>query len=152
MESARHLIAQYPALTGWTVEVSGRAVRTLGLCVHRRKLIRLSGAYIELNAADEVLDTVRHEIAHALVGPGHGHGPVWKRMAVAVGAKPVRCARGVVLPPGRWSATCPSCNTVFHKYRRPRPGRVRWCRACGRERGRLQFTPQLAAQPRPGHG
>jgi predicted SprT family Zn-dependent metalloprotease len=149
---AEALVAEYPALAGWTVEVSARAVRTLGLCSHRRKVIRLSRAHIELNHEGEVMDTVRHEVAHALVGPGHGHGPVWRRMAAAVGARPVRCSRDAVLPPGRWVAVCHSCRMSFYKYRRPNLTRARWCRACGRDRGRLHFAPHLVTQPPPGQG
>lgn len=140
---AQALIDDYADLAGWSVEFSDRAIRTLGLCVYRRKVIRLSRSLVELNEPATIAEVVRHEIAHARVGPGHGHGPVWRRMALLVGAKPVRCARDVVLPPGRWAATCPTCQRAFFLYRRPKPGRARWCLACGRERGRLHFATEF---------
>ncbi len=142
---AQALIDQYADLAGWSVEISDRAVRTLGLCVYRRKVIRLSRPMVELNEPATVAEVVRHEIAHARVGPGHGHDQVWRRMALLVGAKPVRCAPDVVLPPGRWSAVCSTCKRAFFLYRSPKPGRVRWCRVCGRERGLLHFTTRPAA-------
>jgi predicted SprT family Zn-dependent metalloprotease len=148
---AQALIDQYADLSGWTVELSSRAARTLGLCVYSRKVIRLSQRFIELNDVPPVIEAVRHEIAHARVGPGHGHDAVWKRMAVLVGAKPVRCARDAVLPPGRWSAVCPTCSQVFFRYRRPAPARRYWCRTCGPQRGLLHFATQLVFPSVPGH-
>jgi predicted SprT family Zn-dependent metalloprotease len=148
---AQALIDEYPDLAGWSVEFSDRAIRTLGLCIYRRKVIRLSRPMVELNEPATVADVVRHEIAHARVGPGRGHDRVWKRMARLVGAKPVRCARDVVLPPGRWVALCPTCQRAFFLYRKPKPGLVRWCANCGRQRGLLHFATQLAVPDRTSH-
>lgn len=134
-------IRQYPALAGWTVELSPRATRTLALCIYRRKVIRLSRPFVELNEVPLIVEAVRHEIAHALT-PGHRHDAVWKEMAVRVGARPVSCARDAVLPPGRWVAQCPSCKRVYFKYRRPSV-LVHWCLACGRGKGQLRFTANL---------
>ena len=47
---------------------------------------------------DEVRDTILHEIAHALVGPGHGHDAVWKAKCVEVGAKPEAAAATPTCP------------------------------------------------------
>jgi hypothetical protein len=51
------------------------AVRRFGTCRYSRKLITLSRQLIELNDQARVLDTILHEIAHALAGPKTGHGP-----------------------------------------------------------------------------
>lgn len=53
----------------------------------RSGLIRLS---IKIWTADdndeaEFLNTVRHEIAHVIVGLGHGHDEVWREMALRLG-------------------------------------------------------------------
>jgi predicted SprT family Zn-dependent metalloprotease len=45
----------------------------MGLCLYEPKAIELSLHFIERNAEDVIRDTLLHEIAHALVGPGHGH-------------------------------------------------------------------------------
>ena len=139
---AQDLIAQYPDLAGWTVRFSSRARRRLGLCNYTRKVIQLSSAFIEVNTEALIAEVVRHEIAHALT-PGHGHDEVWKRMAVLVGAPPIRCANAV-LPPGRWVALCPTCERVFFMYRTPKPCK-RWCRACGRFDGILHFTERATS-------
>jgi predicted SprT family Zn-dependent metalloprotease len=143
---AEDFIGQYPDLAGWTVRFNNRARRTLGLCIYSRKIIQLSCAFVELNAEAMVAETVRHEIAHARVGPGHGHGRVWKRMAILVGAQPIACARNTILPPGRWTAACPTCERLFFMYLRPKPDHVRWCLHCGRTAGLLHFTASKPAK------
>jgi predicted SprT family Zn-dependent metalloprotease len=73
---------------GWTFRLSNRK-RAVGTCIHDEKVIEVSKYYIESHP-DEIEDTIRHEIAHALVGPGHGHDYVWRRKCVEVGANPTR--------------------------------------------------------------
>jgi predicted SprT family Zn-dependent metalloprotease len=84
------------------------------VCRHRQKVIVLSAAFVTLNTDDVVRDIVLHELAHALVGPGHGHDATWKAKAVELGANPDRVCTAAVMPPGDWQATCASCNRVFH--------------------------------------
>ena len=56
-------------LVGWTFTF-GDSKRRLGVCKYRSKRIELSEFYASHSADEHVLDTLRHEIAHALVGPG----------------------------------------------------------------------------------
>lgn len=46
---------------------------------------------------DEFVDTVRHEIAHFIAYTSFGdlsHGPLWKKIALDLGAHPRSCAKG----------------------------------------------------------
>lgn len=72
---------------GWTFKWNTRK-RAYGLCSYRDKTIQLSKPLTAHMTEAEVKDTILHEIAHALVGPGHGHGKVWKAMARKIGANP----------------------------------------------------------------
>jgi hypothetical protein len=54
------------------------------------KTIELSLPFIQVAAVPEVMDTILHEIAHALT-PG-GHTKAWKATAAAIGATPKRCS------------------------------------------------------------
>ena len=108
-------------LVGWTFGLAG-SKRRLGVCKYRRKRIEISEYYARHNPDAAVLDTLLHEIAHALAGPGAKHGPAWKAVAVRIGATPHACDNSpdTVTQPGDWQTTCPACNKTHHKYRRPK--------------------------------
>ena len=63
-------------LDGWTLAFDG-AKRRAGVCRYDVRVIGLSAPLTRLHARDEVRETVLHEVAHALVGPRHGHDAVW---------------------------------------------------------------------------
>lgn len=56
----------------------------LGLCVYRDKVIILNAHHIDIHPHDEVVDTILHEVGHALT-PGHGHDNVWADKAREIG-------------------------------------------------------------------
>jgi predicted SprT family Zn-dependent metalloprotease len=100
--------------------------------------IELSKHYVLRNPEHEVLDTILHEIAHALVGPGHGHDEVWKAKCVEVGGAAGAAlrrdggdARGAVAGDVR------GCGREHDRHRRPKKLTGWWCRRCGKERGGL---------------
>lgn len=116
-------------------------VRRAGVCFYptrsRPGRIELSIHFVELNDETEVRDTALHEIAHALVGRGHGHDAVWKAKCIEIGAKPVRCydSSAVVMPSGQWRASCPSCAKGFSRHRKPQRMTGWHCRPCGPTKG-----------------
>lgn len=120
----RDLMNHY-GLVNWTFELS-RKKTVLGQCFHHKKRIELSVDFIINNEFDKINDTVRHEIAHALVGPGHGHGLVWKRKAIELGAKPEACSKEANVP-GKYQASC-GCGKIFHFHRKVR--RIYSCKVC----------------------
>ena len=82
---------------GWKFRWHNKKV-ALGTCSYNRKLIYLAEWYVELNDKDEVMDTILHEIAHALAyhrhgSAGRGHGRIWKTICREIGAKPERCSK-----------------------------------------------------------
>ena len=135
---ARRLLAGY-GLADWSFAFN-RSKLQMGLCEYGRRLILLSAYFVELNSDEAVLDTLLHEIAHALVGPGHGHNAVWRAKCLEVGAQPERLSYSVKMPLGTWRAVCPGCGRLHDRHRRPKH-MVGWhCSACGRERGRLTWS------------
>lgn len=105
---------------GWTVKLD-RAPRRFGRCVYSTKTISLSEVLVELNDEGEVLDTILHEVAHALAGSGHGHGPVWKAWCRITGARPERCfGSNVVQPPARYTLMCEACSFTAARHRKSR--------------------------------
>ncbi len=118
-ELASNQLAKH-GLNGWTFGW-GTTRRRLGVCKYRIKRIEISKFYAANNSREKVIDTLMHEIAHALAGPKAKHGPIWKAIAARLGARPEACDRDhdTVIQPGNWRATCDGCGHVFERYKRP---------------------------------
>ena len=113
-EMAKH------GLRGWTFGLADTK-RRLGVCKYRTKRIEIAAYYAANSPVESVLDTLMHEIAHALAGAAARHGPAWKVVAIRLGATPRSCATSeeLVVTPGDWQATCPVCHKTYHRYKRP---------------------------------
>ncbi len=132
---ALQLMAHY-GLHNWSFAFNRRK-RALGFCHFDTQLIELSIYFVEHNGPELLRDTLLHEIAHALVGAGHGHDLVWKRKCLEIGARPMRCCGHAEMPRGRWQAECGSCGYRYHRHRRPKRLQGWYCRVCGLEKGPL---------------
>jgi len=78
-------------LNEWRLGFS-TATTKLGCCRYSQKKIELSLFHTVSSDDDQIMDTILHEIAHALAGPSAGHGPKWKQIAQQIGATPKSCA------------------------------------------------------------
>jgi predicted SprT family Zn-dependent metalloprotease len=105
------------ASLGWRFRFDSAAARG-GLCNHKRKMISVSWELTERNGMSFFMNTVLHEIAHALVGPGHHHDATWRKMALAIGATPERCHHAE--PRWRFVGTCPRCFFQIGRMRKAR--------------------------------
>lgn len=124
---ARRLLDEH-GLTDWRVRLD-RARRRAGSCRYQSKEITLSAQLLPSYPHAKVRDVILHEIAHALVGAAHGHGPVWQRTALRLGANPrARLQGDLPRPPAPWVGTCPSCGASRELYSAPR--RVVSCGHC----------------------
>lgn len=74
---------------GYRFEFNNRK-RTAGLCSYRRKTIELSKRLTLLANEEDVLETILHEIAHALC-PRQGHNSVWRKKLIEIGGTGKRC-------------------------------------------------------------
>jgi predicted SprT family Zn-dependent metalloprotease len=126
-------------LYDWEFQFNRRKSQ-MGVCHYphhkRAGRIELSIYFVAHNTEDEICDTILHEIAHALVGPRHGHDAVWKAKCLEIGAVPKRCG-SAVMPLGNWRASCPGCQLNFHRHRPPKRRTGFYCRSCGPERGSI---------------
>jgi predicted SprT family Zn-dependent metalloprotease len=136
-ELAVHLMDIF-GLDGWRFAYNRRK-REMGLCLFDAQVIALSVHFVEMNDETFIRDTLLHEIAHALVGPGHGHNAVWKNKCQEIGARPERLCPEANMPVGRWQACCAGCGMLHHRHRRPK-WMIGWhCRFCGPVRGKLTW-------------
>jgi predicted SprT family Zn-dependent metalloprotease len=116
-------------LVGWRLVFDNAKTRA-GICRAVPKEIGLSRVLTVLHSEAEVTDTILHEIAHALVGPDHGHDAVWRAEALAIGCSATRCvSSSAPKPAGPWVGTCPfGHRTTRHRQ----PTRVQSCGHCSR--------------------
>ena len=86
----RHLNTGAPA-TWWRFRFETATARA-GICRYTTRTIALSVSYVLRAPWDDVRDTLLHEIAHAIVGPGHAHDAVWQTAARRIGCTANRCS------------------------------------------------------------
>lgn len=86
--------------------------------------IKLHKEYTLNGSRESVMETLLHEIAHAIVGPNHGHDTVWQAVARKVGCKQLhRCGsaeesaelKRINRPRAKFSVTC--CGREFLAFR-----------------------------------
>ena len=71
-------------LNDWTIRFD-HAQRRAGACYFDKKVLSFSTKFLRNANNDDIIDTVLHEIAHAIVGPGQGHNLIWKKKAIEIG-------------------------------------------------------------------
>lgn len=106
------------------------ATKRAGLCDYGKKRISVSRHLAARWDDDEVHQTLLHEVAHALAGPGVGHGPAWKAIAADLGYVGGTTHSGeIAAERARWAGRCPAGHK-FVRFRRPRS--VVACGKCSR--------------------
>ncbi|MGO1406492.1 SprT-like domain-containing protein [Agrococcus casei] len=87
---------------------------------------------------DDVHQTLLHEVAHAMAGPGAGHGPVWQRISRELGYVGGRTHHGeIASETAKWLGVCPQGH---EHYRFRKPSRIASCVRCAP--GRRGFDPR----------
>lgn len=114
---------------GWRFEISTHKT-FVGMCYHDRRVIAYSACFLS-NSPEEITDTLLHEIAHALVGPGQGHNETWKHMARFIGAKGNRCAEGVPTASPNYLIKCIPCGWTEERFRLRKSMHSATCATCG---------------------
>ena len=118
---------------GWSFSFD-RAKRRAGSCKFSKKEITLAKAYAKQVDFKEIKNTILHEIAHALVGPKHGHNEIWKQKALEIGCDAERC-HYVVFSKPRYKLTC--TNRCFEVARYRASKKILQSRICSKCKGEL---------------
>src|SRR4051812_4891592 len=92
---------------GWKVVINTNK-RRLGVCKYSSKEIGISIFHALGSPKHEVLNTLLHEIAHAIAGWRNGHNNEWRRTAMELGCNGNRCGNnmGVI---GKHILKCNMC-------------------------------------------
>jgi len=86
-------------LQEWGVRLNQNAEsRFLGLCSYKDKVIILSAHHIDIHPTPDVINTIKHEVAHALT-MGHGHDEVWAAKAKELGCDNTSPCSNLTLSP-----------------------------------------------------
>lgn len=136
---ARDLMEQH-GLKHWSF-MWDYSVRRFGCCRPTRigkevmyGTISMSMHLTRLNTEERFRRTVLHEIAHALAADESiraGHGPIWKKHAVALGILPIRCysTSDTVVPALKYIGSCPNGHEA-ERMKLPRAPRKLSCGKC----------------------
>ena len=129
-----HLNTGAPA-TWWRFRfetATGRA----GICRYTTSTIALQVTYVLRAPWDDIRDTLLHEVAHAIVGPGHAHNAVWQTAARRIGCTAKRCST-VTHSLKRWIGQCLLCRDRW--FRQRLTAKVRQRSLCPRRRSRIAW-------------
>jgi hypothetical protein len=97
--TAKRLMTQHGLISkGWVFGFD-RATRRLGATHFRTKKITLSKHMAAVADEAKVVDTILHEIAHALLPPNEKHGKRWKTLAKALGSSGTVTTENPYTPP-----------------------------------------------------
>lgn len=103
---------------GWRFKLD-RAKARCGCCWFDTKVISVSKFYLQgaRVTAQNIRNTVLHEIAHALAGYDAGHGPVWKAIAIDIGCDGNRLNSIWTGAPRRYIISC-ACGRIYRTRHR----------------------------------
>ncbi len=105
--------------------------KILATCYHSKRQIKMSKPFYEINDCKRVTKTVLHEIGHAILGSGHGHGEMWKRTCRKIGLdNPSKFAdtKDIIKPPPKYTGKCECGKQNFRVERkRKRNGHCALC-------------------------
>ena len=135
---AHELMARHVARSGLDADWSfgfDLATSRGGVCRAAEKRIGLSVSYCHRAARAEIVDTLLHEIAHAIVGVRHQHDAVWRAKAREIGCSAERC-HAVDHTPARWVGAC-GCGKRWLRQRLSR--NLRLGARCGSCNGEISW-------------
>lgn len=84
---------------------NGRLTKTLGQVKYNKggfgiKEIEFSKKFLQFGTEAQIMDTIKHELAHAFAywttGELHGHDKIWQNIAKKLGANPKAIAEGQI--------------------------------------------------------
>jgi predicted SprT family Zn-dependent metalloprotease len=100
-------------LTDWTIKFD-KCCQRAGLCNSTDKVISYSRKFIKNSTEAQILNVIRHEVAHAIVGAQQGHNEVWQVTAIALGCDGKTCVAEFY--PHRYRISCPCNHTKMGRY------------------------------------
>jgi predicted SprT family Zn-dependent metalloprotease len=122
-EVARHLSKD------WHISYF-KAARIYGQCRHgpKKKVIRINELFLAQCDKAQVLELVRHEIAHGLAGRHRGHDRHFALICNLLGTSPKSKMRVCLDVPYKYCLTCSRCGQVYMRHTHRRTWRCGLCK------------------------
>lgn len=98
---------------------------------HRKKVLAISERYIVVSKKDDFVNTLYHEIAHAIVGAKHGHDHVFKAKYYELSGNMTHAGYATEQNISLYQAYCTNCDNHGTINRRIKA----WCGNCLRTLG-----------------
>lgn len=112
--------------------------------------IRMNINFIIQKDEEEVINTMLHEIAHALdvqIRGTSAHDMIWRTIAKGIGCTGDRCYEGALETKGiQYVYTCPECGSEHIQNWKRGPKSVVACKACCNKYNHGEFTAKYARQ------
>lgn len=109
----------YKLNPGWTLKFV-RSKKFAGCCDFKTNEIKLSSIYLKslIVTINDVIETLLHELAHAIAGYINGHNIIWKHIAQLIGSNgKVFCEK--IFSPYKYQLCCPEgCKQFRHQINR----------------------------------
>lgn len=72
--------------SGWRT-IFSKSEKYIARCWFDKKRIEISSYFLDVRSKQDLEDSIKHEIAHALAGPDEGHGAKWVDQCILLGLK-----------------------------------------------------------------
>lgn len=127
----------------WQPQINRRLRMKLGCCRVNKKRglyrIEVAAPWCLRASYDDLMATILHECAHALVGLEAGHGFAWQVKARALGVSPKRTTGSEPGTVPGWEIFCPTCGGAFLGVMQRRPRSGARCNRCKRTDLRVEY-------------
>lgn len=140
-KATEHIIEEFDLEIDVDVEISGRFKQKAGQYRHSERKVRISEHLLE-NHPDEVMETLKHELGHAVVMNRNGerrikpHGREWKSVMQELGVDNPEACHSLQLTEYRYLIRCtnPECDVELGRHRKSRlvkKPHLYLCNECG---------------------
>lgn len=111
-------------LKNWSIKLNNKTL-SCAETWHNDKIISISKKFIIVSTIEEFKYIILHEIAHAKLGKGYGHGQKFIETCRSIGVKSRYIKESVDIPIKRKMLICNICNELY-EYRNGE----QYCRDC----------------------
>ena len=96
-------------LGDWKIDLN-KGRKSLADTYHKDKRISFSRSFITVATKEQFVGVTLHEIAHAMLGPGYGHGKEFVELCTKISPNPDYATHSADVRIGMYIYECPNCN------------------------------------------